>query len=268
MKNKAPRSTLKLSGLNNDAYRNLFEQSRDAMVITTDKGSFLEYNNAFISLFGYSRVELAAMNARQLWVRPSDRFEWLKAVKESESVVEFPSTQRRKDGGIIDVLLTTSVRMDRTGRLLYQSIIRDVTERLRMEKQLKSRNQLLQLFVEYAPAAVAMCDLEMNYIAYSRRWITDYGLKDENLVGRCHYDVFKTIPDKWKLEHRRCFQGEVIYSEDEAFKRLDGTLDWVRRSLHPWYKSPNEVGGLIMFTEVITKRKKAEKEREQLINKL
>lgn len=268
MTRKPPQETHKASGLDDDAYRYLFEQSRDAMVITTDKGSFLEYNNAFMALFGYSKKELASMNAKQFWALPSDRLEWLKTVKENEFVVEFPSLQRRKDGGVIDVQLTTSIRMDRSGRLLYQSIIRDVTERLRMETQLKSRNELLQLFVEYAPAAVAMCDLEMNYLAYSRRWISDYNLKDENLIGRCHYDVFKEIPDQWKLEHQRCFRGEVLYSEDEPFRRLDGTLDWVRRSLHPWYKSSNEAGGLIMFTEVITKRKKAEEEREQLIKEL
>jgi PAS domain S-box-containing protein len=238
------------------------------MVITTDKGSFLECNDAFISLFGYSGEDLSAMNAKQLWMRPSDRLEWLKAVKENESVVAFPSTQRRKDGSVIHVQLTTSIRMDQSGRLLYQSIIRDVTERLRMEKELKSRNELLQLFVEYAPAAVAMCDLQMNYLAYSRRWITDYGLKDENLLGQCHYDVFKTIPDQWKIEYQRCLQGEVFHSQDEPFERQDGTLDWVRRSLHPWYRGTNDVGGLIMFTEVITKRKKAEEEREVLINEL
>ena len=257
-----------MPNIENDAYRYLFEQSRDAMVITTEKGSFLQYNDAFVSLFGYSRKELAGMNAKQFWVTPSDRYKWLKAVKAEGSVVEFASRQLCKGGRIIIVLITTSMRIDRAGRMLYQSIIRDETERLKIEKQLKTRNELLQLFVEFAPAAIAMCDLEMNYLAFSRRWITDYGLKDKNLLGKCHYDIFKELPERWKEEHRRCFMGEVIYNEAEPFERLDGTLDWVRRSLHPWYKSPTEVGGLIMFTEVITKRKKVEEEREGLIKEL
>lgn len=47
------------------------------------------------------------------------------------------------------------------------------------------------------------------------------------------------------------------YHEEEIFKRADGRTDWVRRKLHPWRDSTGEVGGLILFTEVITERVKA-----------
>ena len=46
----------------------------------------------------------------------------------------------------------------------------------------------------HTPAAVAMCDTKMRYLAYSQRWAEDYGLKDQNLVGRCHYDLFPDLP--------------------------------------------------------------------------
>jgi len=121
------------------------------------------------------------------------------------------------------------------------------------------RAQLLNTFMAHTPAAVAMCDRNMCYLAYSRRWAEDYGLGDEDLVGRCHYDLFPDLPEHWKEEHQRCFKGEIIKKAAEPFPRADGTTDWVRRQLCPWWDSTGNIGGLTMFTEVITKRRQIER---------
>ena len=125
-------------------------------------------------------------------------------------------------------------------------------------KEIKPRTGLLAMFMDHTPAAVAMCDLQMRYLAYSRRWAEDYGLGDGNLLGRCHYDLFPDLPLHWKEEHQRCFNGEIIKKPEEPFPRGDGTTDWVRRELCPWRDRTGKIGGLIMFTEVITKRRQVE----------
>ena len=121
--------------------------------------------------------------------------------------------------------------------------------------------ELLRLFIQYTPVAVALFDKEMRYLAYSKRWITDFALEEDDLVGRSHYEVFPEIPPHWKEEHRRCLAGETIKKAEEPFPRKDGSTDWVRRELHPWYDLEGRVGGLIMFAEVVTERRK---EREAL----
>jgi len=128
---------------------------------------------------------------------------------------------------------------------------------------LEPGTQLLKMFMAHTPAAVAMCDTKMRYLAYSRRWAGDYGLGDEDLVGRCHYDLFPDLPEHWKDEHQRCFGGEIIKKAAEPFPRADGTTDWVRRELCPWRGPAGNIGGLIMFTEVITGRRKMEKALEE-----
>jgi PAS domain S-box-containing protein len=130
-----------------------------------------------------------------------------------------------------------------------------ISDEAQADFELRSREELLKLFMAHTPAAVAMCDTKMCYLAYSRRWAEDYGLGDENLVGRCHYDLFPDLPEHWKDEYRRCFSGETITKAEEPFPRADGTTDWVRRQLCPWRDTAGLIGGLIMFTEVITKRR-------------
>jgi two-component system cell cycle sensor histidine kinase/response regulator CckA len=135
-----------------------------------------------------------------------------------------------------------------------QALEKEATRRSETEKALRESEKQLRIFIENTPASVAVCDLKMRYLAYSRRWITDYKLNDDNLIGRSHYDVFESIPARWKDEHKRCFSGEIIENEEEPFVRANGTLDWVRRKVYPWRKPNGEIGGLIMFTEVITER--------------
>jgi PAS domain S-box-containing protein len=140
---------------------------------------------------------------------------------------------------------------------------RFITARNLPEEGFRHHEELLQLFVKHTPAAVAMCDRQMRYLFYSDRWAQDYGLAMDSLVGCCHYDLFPDLPAYWKEEHKRCFEGEVIKKDVEPFPRKDGSMDWVRRELCPWRHRSGDIGGLILFTEVITDKKRLEDQLHQ-----
>ena len=155
---------------------------------------------------------------------------------------------------------------DEFGRIVeYQAVGRDITERKRAEEAVKESANQVRLFVQHAPAAVAMFDRDMRYLMYSQRWLTDYKLGDQNLVGRSHYEVFPDMPERWKEVHRRCLTGAVEFHDDDSFVRADGTKHWHRWEVRPWHNAREEIGGVIMFCEVITERKRAEEEHRQLV---
>jgi PAS domain S-box-containing protein len=138
-------------------------------------------------------------------------------------------------------------------------LVRDISDRKIAEEELYKSERALKLFVEFAPAAIAMFDRDMRYIAVSQRFIRDYRLEGKEVVGLSHYRVFPEIPERWKEIHRRCLAGAIERSGDDPFPRADGTLDWVRWEIHPWYERVGEVGGIILFSELTTEQKLAER---------
>ena len=118
--------------------------------------------------------------------------------------------------------------------------------------------ELIRLLMAHAPAAIAMFDRDMRYVMATPRWREDFRLGDQPIIGRSHYEVFPEVPDHWKAMHQRCLQGAVERNEEEPFVRSDGRIEWVRGEIIPWRDGNGEIGGIIMFSEVITQTRRAE----------
>ncbi|MBC7416936.1 MAG: PAS domain S-box protein, partial [Pedobacter sp.] len=135
---------------------------------------------------------------------------------------------------------------------LYGSF-QDIDRRKKTEILAKRASGILSAFAEHAPAAVAMLDNDMNYIAVSNRWIEVYGLKEQVLIGTSYYDCFKFIGKAGKERHQRILSGSVETKEQEVF-HLPGKTEPVvlKWEMRPWYESPEKIGGMVIFTQDIT----------------
>jgi len=149
----------------------------------------------------------------------------------------------------------------------------DISRRKHAEQSLANSRALLQSFVEHTPAAVAMLDHELRYVAVSRRWRQDYELGAGDLIGKSHYDVFpdiRAVPE-WHAVYQRCLAGAVERREEDPFVRANGRTEWLRWEVRPWRDEHGAIGGIIMFTEVVTDRKLTEsrlRESETLLRGL
>ncbi len=166
---------------------------------------------------------------------------------------------RRQDGSNLWGMVSTTPVLGEQGEFQGGlAMVSNLTKRKQIEESLQIREEQLRLFVEHAPAAIAMLDNQMRYILVSQRWLTDFELQDQNIIARSHYEVFPEIPDSWREIHASCLAGAVRKCEKELFPRANGSIDWVKWEIHPWRNRADEIGGIIIFTEVITERVQAE----------
>ncbi|HEX2867698.1 MAG TPA: PAS domain S-box protein [Ignavibacteriales bacterium] len=185
-----------------------------------------------------------------------------RVLKNGETVLNDKLKIKCFDGSFKIILNSAVPIRDENNNLLWTIILnQDITEFSRKDEilleqaeNIKRNQKLLRLFIEHSPAAIAMLDHDMRYIIASKRYVADYNLEEQDLTGRSHYEIFPEIPERWKEIHKRCLNGVIEKCEADPFPRLDGRTDWVRWEIHPWYETTGQVGGLIIFSEVITGR--------------
>jgi PAS domain S-box-containing protein len=186
---------------------------------------------------------------------------WREAMRTGEGYVRRRRIRRASDGAWRWHLTQGEPVRGAGGKIIrWLGSMTDVHDLVQAEAALQEREEILRLFVERAPAAIAMFDNEMRYLGASRRFLADYGLSMDPaaVLGRSHYDLFPEIPERWRDVHRRVLAGETIAAEDEPFLRADGHTDWVRWEMTSWHRADGSVGGAMLFSEVVTARKQAE----------
>lgn len=246
----------------NEKLSALIQSSPLAIIAHDPEGNVTLWNPAAEKMFGWKEKEVMGrflpLVSKE---KESEHHALRKRVLSGQGFDNVEVCRRRKDGSNIYVSFSTAPLRDSTGRISgIISVVADITARKRAEDALRESEERLLLFIEHAPAALAMFDRKMRYLAVSRRWMTDYSIGDQNIVGRSHYEIFPEIPERWKAVHRRALKGEVIRTDEDSFLRRDGTLVWQRWEVRPWHEVSGAIGGILIFTEDITDYKQAEEE--------
>jgi diguanylate cyclase (GGDEF)-like protein/PAS domain S-box-containing protein len=121
-----------------ERYRTIFEDSREAIYISSREGKFIDFNQSALDLLGFTREEMTGLDILQIYVDPADRYKFQQEIEQNGSVRNYEVKFQKKDGKEINCLLTSTVRKSIDGTILgYQGIIRDITENKKVEDQLR-----------------------------------------------------------------------------------------------------------------------------------
>jgi PAS domain S-box-containing protein len=124
-------------------------------------------------------------------------------------------------------------------------------------------DQRLQRILERAPAAIAVLDRDLRYVAASERFFSDFGLTRTSTIGRRYPEVFANPPERWMAMYARCLAGATERVDDELVTRPDGRTDWMCWEVAPWHESTGDIGGVVQVSEITTERKRLQDQLRQ-----
>ena len=108
-----------------------------------------------------------------------------------------------------------------------------------------------QVLLEHFPAAVAILDHSMKYLAVNTRWVRQFQIPRLNLTGRNHYEIFPDLHPDWRVLYDRCLAGDEKQTSDDVMQRADGIEDLVHWEIQPWHEATGAVGGLVLTCQAL-----------------
>ncbi|MFW6057211.1 MAG: PAS domain S-box protein, partial [Chloroflexota bacterium] len=146
-------------------YRELFEQSVDAVNLVTVDGWIVDANPAWYRLLGYDPQDLEWLNASDVYVEKDGRARFLQRIAESGELTD-ETRFRRKDGTEFDCHRSVRARYSDDGTLIgFQTVFHDITERKQAERELQESEHRFRLLADNLHDAVVRLgpDLRLLY---------------------------------------------------------------------------------------------------------
>ncbi|MCZ4222973.1 PAS domain S-box protein [Pedobacter rhodius] len=163
-------------------------------------------------------------------------------------------TYIKKNGQRLTVSLVVTEVKDADNNVIgYLGIANDITENRKIEAALASERARLAAFVAHVPAAVAMLDKEMKYVAVSNQWIEDYKMGNREIVGLSHYELFPNFSEESLKYHQNVLSGAIERKEEDIFIEPDTKVEhYTSWEMRPWYEKSDTIAGMMLFTRDVT----------------
>ena len=216
-----------------EAYRALFEQALIGIFQTSPEGHFLRANAALARIYGCeTSEELIAQHVnatRDLYVDPMRRAEFQRLLEKSDTVTEFESQVRRRDGTLLWVSENARAVRTADGVLLhYEGTVQDISARRATEAALQESEEQLRMIFDAAPVGIARVDMSGRLYNTNPAFQNMLGYTGGELHGTAFAKL--THPDdapvnlqlQWDLQEGLCDS----YHVEKRFCCADGSLLW------------------------------------------
>lgn len=167
-------------------FATIFRASPDiAGIGALSDGRYIDVNDAFVQLTGYSREEAIGRTSVELgiWVDPADRARLVQRLQQGETVRNFETSLRMKDGRTISVLASVEL-VELAGEKVLLTFVRDISKRKQMEAALRDSEERLRLIIENMPVLLDAFDADGHIIFWNHECERVTGYSAQEIVGQ------------------------------------------------------------------------------------
>ncbi len=242
-------------------YRQLVEMSPDAIIVYK-KGKVIFANDAGVKIFGAkNQSELINQSITNLFYPHSIDVSkaHVKNLSEEDSNVPLHERQiKRLDNTLISVELTAN-KIIYQNEDAFQVVIRDISERKRVERELRRRQREVTTLLDSLPAYAFFKDSSTRYITANQKFCDAVGYTKDELIGKTDFELFpKVIAEKFREDDLKVINsGEMVYIYEDQMYDHD-KLIFVGTSKVPLKDESGKIIGLIGLAFDISERKAAE----------
>jgi PAS domain S-box-containing protein len=167
--------------------RTLFERVRHGLFISSKEGKFLDCNQALLDMLGYPTKEefLFIHIAQDLYVNSEDRTLFQERMERDGYVKDMEVEFKKKNGEKLTVLLTGHpIKNEKEEVVGYQGINLDITERKRIENELREANEFFLNLIESSVDGIMVTDMKGNIIIFNKGAEVLTGYAAEEVIGK------------------------------------------------------------------------------------
>ncbi|MBM9521148.1 PAS domain S-box protein [Desulforhopalus vacuolatus] len=234
-------------------------------------GKFVDYNQAWLAGFEYSKEELDSKTSLELgvWVNPEERDAVTSDLVKGIPFVNREVILKSKSGKIIHCLFSTEIIQINNEAHAVTSL-NDITTRKEREQLLRTSEAHLRTLVQTIPDLIWLKNTDGVYLTCNKQFERFFNAREKDIIGKTDYDfVDREVADSFKSNDEKAIAAGKESSNEEWVTFLeDGHRALLETIKTPMYDEKGTLVGVLGIGRDITERKRADKERAELQRRL
>ena len=251
-------------------FRNLFENMNDGIIRTDRDGVITLVNRVVAEKIGCENSdELIGQNIVHFYHKPEDRTRMLHQLESSGKLDNYELPIQTMTGDIVWTLCNLTAVYDDDGEFCgIEALVRDMTEKKRIEENEKKQNRFFQTVLDSIQDPIAVLDRDFQIRHCNTLYqniVAKRGFSDGKTCFACLFGFDGPCGD---CPAEKAFETKAIYSRLHETTRCDGSKRVIELSAYPVFDESGEVEMVVEYAKDITNRKMVELELKQSIEQL
>ena len=200
--------------------KSIINAAMDGFGLVNNEGYFLDVNDAYCQISGYSKEELLHMHISDLKFFENEteiRLQMQKVIEQGED--RFETRHIRKDGKVVDFELSIQYHPVDGGQ--FVTFMHDITERKLIEKELKDSELRFRNYVDFAPHGIFVASEQGMYIDVNSAATKITGYSKEELLTMKLHELVPEESMEYAVDHFSRLTKEGFAEGEFAFIRKD-----------------------------------------------